>query len=123
MTAWDVVMDPLMVAGGHWVWEIRGAFFGIPLLNYWGWWLTVFVIFALFLLFTKGRTALVSDPAFDRMVVTSYSLTGIGEVIAANSIGLPGPALAGLFAMLPWMITGWLKMSEEPAGSAETSPN
>jgi putative membrane protein len=123
MTAWDVVMDPLMVAGDHWVWDIGGAFFGIPLLNYWGWWLTVFVIFALFLLFTKGRTALVSDPTFDRMVVTSYSLTGIGEVIAANSIGLPGPALAGLLAMLPWMITGWLKMSEKPAEPAEASPH
>ena len=51
-------------------------------------------------------------PSFDRMVVISYSLTGIGHAIAANSIGLPGPALAGLFAMLPWMILGWLKMSE-----------
>ncbi len=122
MTAWDVVMDPLMVAGGHWVWEIRGAFFGIPLLNYWGWWLTVFIIFALFLIFTKGRTALVSDPKFDRLVVISYTLTGIGEVIAANSIGLGGPALAGLFAMLPWMITGWIKMNEEPAAPLKEIP-
>ena len=62
MTAWDVVMDPLMVRGGHWVWEMNGAFFGVPLQNYWGWWLTVFVTFALFLLFTAGKTALSSDP-------------------------------------------------------------
>jgi uncharacterized membrane protein len=122
MTAWDVVMDPLMVLGGHWIWEIDGAFFGVPLQNYWGWWLTVFVTFALFLLFTRGKTALVSDPSFDRMVVTSYSLTGIGNVIAGLSTGLGGPALAGLFAMLPWMITGWLKMSEEPADSVKASP-
>jgi len=20
MTAWDLIMDPIMVAGGHWVW-------------------------------------------------------------------------------------------------------
>jgi putative membrane protein len=123
MTAWDVVMDPLMVRGGHWIWEIDGAFFGVPLQNYWGWWLTVFVTFALFLLFTRGKSARVSDPSFDRMVVISYIFTGIGNVIAALSTGLGGPGLAGLFAMLPWMIAGWLKMSEKPAVSAETSPH
>ncbi len=114
MTAWDVVMDPIMAHGGHWVWDVDGAFFGVPLQNYWGWWLTVFVTFALFLLFTRGTqaAALASDPAFDRLVVISYTMTGLGDVIAALSIGLAGPALAGLFAMLPWMITGWLKMSE-----------
>lgn len=25
MTAWDLVMDPIMVAGGHWVWDVDGA--------------------------------------------------------------------------------------------------
>jgi uncharacterized membrane protein len=115
MTAWDVVMDPMMVAGQHWIWDIQGAFFGVPLQNYWGWWLTVFVTFALFLLFTRGKTALASDPVFDRLVVISYTATGLGNVIAALSIGLGGPALAGLFAMLPWMVLGWLKMSVKPA--------
>jgi uncharacterized membrane protein len=119
MTAWDVVMDPLMVAGGHWIWEVQGAFFGVPPQNYWGWWLTVFVTFALFQLFTRGKTSLVSDPGFDRLVVISYSLTGIGDLIAALSIGLGGPALAGLFAMLPWMILGWLKTSEKSASSIQ----
>ena len=112
MTAWDLAMDPMMVAGQHWIWEKPGAYFGIPLQNYWGWWLTVFVTFVLFLLFTRGKTALVRDPSFDRMVVISYTLTGIGEVIAALSTGLGGPALAGRFAMLPWMIAGWLSMRE-----------
>ena len=49
MTAWDLAMDPMMVAGEHWVWEVEGAYFGIPLQNYWGWWLTIFVTFILFL--------------------------------------------------------------------------
>jgi uncharacterized membrane protein len=112
MTAWDVVMDPIMVQSGHWIWEVDGAFFGIPLQNFFGWWLTVFVTFALFLFFTHGKTALSPDPAFDRMPVFSYSVTGIGQIIAALSTGLAGPALAGIFAMLPWMITGWLKVNE-----------
>ena len=41
-TTWDVIMDPIMVAGGNWVWEKGGAYFGIPLQNFWGWWLTIF---------------------------------------------------------------------------------
>ena len=49
MTAWDLAMDPLMVAGDHWVWEVQGAYFGIPIQNFWGWWLTVFVAFCIFL--------------------------------------------------------------------------
>ena len=56
MTAWDVIMDPIMVAGGNWVWDVKGAYFGIPLQNYWGWWLTIFTTFALYLwLFGKGE--------------------------------------------------------------------
>jgi putative membrane protein len=37
MTAWDLTMDPIMVAGGNWVWDVKGAYFGIPLQNFWGW--------------------------------------------------------------------------------------
>ena len=47
MTAWDVIMDPIMVVGGNWVWDVKGAYFGIPLQNYWSWWLTIFTTFAL----------------------------------------------------------------------------
>lgn len=34
MTAWDLFLDPQMVAWGFWVWEENGAYFGIPLSNY-----------------------------------------------------------------------------------------
>ena len=50
MTSWDLAMDPLMVTGGHWVWEQPGAYFGIPIHNFWGWWLTIFVTFTLFVI-------------------------------------------------------------------------
>ncbi len=50
MTAWDVVMDPIMVASGIWVWDVSGPYHGIPLQNFWGWWLTIFTTIALYLL-------------------------------------------------------------------------
>jgi putative membrane protein len=109
MTAWDLAMDPMMVAGGHWTWEVEGAYFGVPLQNYWGWWLTVFVTFLLFLLLsrTSPEREAQPNPSFDRMAVVSYAVTGLSSVIVCLQIGLGGPALAGLFAMLPWMIMGW----------------
>jgi putative membrane protein len=113
MTAWDVVMDPIMVAGGHWVWEVDGAFFGIPLQNYWGWWLTVFVTFVLFQLFTKHNTAGTTSLALDKLALTLYTLTAIGQILTGLTTGLAGPALAGIFAMLPWVLMGWMKMTEK----------
>lgn len=109
MTSWDLAMDPMMVAGAHWVWDQPGAYFGIPLQNYWGWWLTIFVAFLLYL--TLGRVAPAEpDPAqdaFDRQAVLSYLITGLSTVVVNLGIGLTGPALIGLLAMLPWAALGW----------------
>lgn len=112
MTAWDVVMDPVMTAGGHWIWEVDGAFFGIPLQNYWGWWLTTFSTFALYFLLARPP----ADSAragfrFDRLAITLYAVTGLATVLGAWLGGLGGPALAGFFAMTPWVVAGWLKIS------------
>jgi uncharacterized membrane protein len=47
MTMWDTVMDPPMAAAGAWVWEERGAYFGVPLHNYLGWLATTFTVYVL----------------------------------------------------------------------------
>lgn len=114
MTAWDVIMDPVMTAGGHWIWEVDGAFFGIPLQNFWGWWLTTFSTFALYFLLARPQ----ADSAragfrFDRLAIALYAVTGLAEVLGAWIDGLGGPALAGFFAMTPWVVTGWVRGQEE----------
>ena len=109
MTAWDLIMDPIMVSGGHWIWDVQGAYFGIPLQNFWGWWLTVFTTYALYLLIS-GRSARIAQAGFDRLALASYLVTALGLVIASLLSGAGALGLIGLFAMLPWGITGWLKM-------------
>jgi len=110
MTAWDLAMDPMMVAGGHWVWEQPGAYFGVPLQNFLGWWLTIFITFLLFLFLARIK----SEPAttsivFKPLAVWSYAITGFSSVLADFEFGLDGPALVGIFAMLPWVVISLLQ--------------
>ena len=112
MTAWDLVMDPIMVAGGHWVWDVNGAYHGIPLQNFWGWWLTVFTTFALYMLIS-GKSPKTPTAKFDRLAVLSYLVTALGIVIVSLVSKAGELALIGFFAMMPWVIAGWLSLAKE----------
>lgn len=115
MTAWDLVMDPLMVSAGYWIWEVEGAYHGIPLQNFAGWWLTTFTAFALYLLMASRKRQPV-DHRLDRLALTGYLVAtlGIGSVALASGAG--GLALTGLFTMLPWAIAAWLKTTNDSPG-------
>ena len=47
MTAWDLFLDPQMVGEGYWRWARRGAYRGIPITNYLGWFVTGLGIMAI----------------------------------------------------------------------------
>jgi putative membrane protein len=104
-------MDPVMVAGGHWVWGTNGAYFGIPLQNYWGWWLTAFTTFALYLLIS-GKMEKSAEARFDRLAATSYLVTALGIVAVSLVSGAGALALIGFFAMMPWVASGLLRMNK-----------
>ena len=107
MTAWDVAMDPMMVSGGNWVWEVQGAYFGVPLQNFWGWWLTTFIAL---LIYQAAASLIKSQPHKipDRWAVGAYLITAVSTVIVDLLVGLGGPALAGIFGMFPWIWFGLL---------------
>ncbi len=109
MTAWDLGMDPLMVKAGHWVWEVQGAYFGVPVQNFWGWWLTTFTALLIFQLLTLKVRQDLSRAMPDLWAVLLYAITGLSTIIVDVSIGLPGPALVGVFAMVPWAIIGFIR--------------
>jgi len=49
MTMWDVTLDPVAATiTGEWVWRDGGPYFGVPLVNFLGWFLCVFTFFAIF---------------------------------------------------------------------------
>lgn len=109
MTAWDLVMDPIMVASDHWVWEVKGAYFGIPVQNYAGWLATTFSIYLLYRLIASRRAPQsggASSRRFRNLPLLAYTVTWLGNVAIALEMGWPGPALAGFFGMGAFALLG-----------------
>jgi putative membrane protein len=97
-TAWDLYLDPLMVKRGLWNWQEPGAYFGIPLANFVGWWLTAATITRIL---RPGE--LPQAPLF-----SIYSITWIFQAIGLGFFwGLPGPALFGFLGMGFFVAAAW----------------
>ncbi len=62
-------------------------------------------------MWSSGRGARTNQAGFDRLALTSYLVTALGLVVASLLSGASALGLIGLFAMLPWGIAGWLKMT------------
>jgi uncharacterized membrane protein len=103
MVSWDVAMDPYQsTVYGDWIWHTGGPYFGVPLHNYVGWFVTVFAFMLVYFIFAeyvperprpasaREQTALWSLPIF------YYALTAIGIIIVplVGGVALPYAAAA-----------------------------
>ncbi|KRE29937.1 hypothetical protein ASG82_25715 [Mycobacterium sp. Soil538] len=96
LTAWDVFLDPQMVAAGHWTWldphPTLPLIPDIPLSNYAGWLLVSLVMMtALHLLLPPSRASTPSWPAAALYLWVYFS----SAMAHAVFFGLPGSALTG----------------------------
>jgi len=88
MVMWDLSFDPTASTVGHiWIWEQGGGYFGVPLTNYLGWFLTVYVFLQLFALFLRSRRAghEKTQPvsrSYHAQAVAMYGLIGLTYVLA-----------------------------------------
>ena len=48
----DLVLDPIAVDEKRWEWSIRGKYYGVPLLNFFGWFINCLIIWVLFSYFS-----------------------------------------------------------------------
>src|SRR3954453_14445198 len=98
LTAWDVFLDPQMVAAGHWTWFDTAPGLplipGIPLTNYIGWLLVSVVIMAI-LDRTLPREQFPSAPAA-ALYLWVYFSSVMGHAVF---FGLPGSAITGAVIM------------------------
>lgn len=101
LTAWDLLLDPQMVLWQLWVWDQPGAYFGIPLLNYLGWFLTAFGL--TWILRPYIKTGMNKRP-----LLIIYSITWFLETFGLLFFwGLVGPAIIGGIGMGACMWFGW----------------
>lgn len=89
-TAWDLFLDPQMVAWGLWVWAEPGGYFGIPWLNFLGWLVVSGLITALV------RPRELPGGLLLLVYIITWLLSTVGLAVFWD---LPGPALAGFVAM------------------------
>lgn len=110
MTAWDLAMDPMMVGGGHWIWDTPGAYFGIPLQNFFGWWLTTFSAVAIYMILSEFffRQPVDTKAVPANWAIFAYTITAVSTIWVDLVFGLTGPAMVGIFAMSPWIIAGFI---------------
>jgi uncharacterized membrane protein len=112
LTAWDVSMDPAMVATTHWLWRLpdvseapllrRAAladlFYGMPLTNWLGWLVTGFVIARALLAIVPPSlwTARVSP---SRLPLVLYAVNGIFPILICAGRGMWWAVILGTAAM------------------------
>jgi len=84
MVSWDFSQDPVWSTILHaWVWLHGGAYFGVPFTNFLGWFLTVYVIYQLFVVWLRRQSSSLSPlPAnYWRMAVVFYGASAAGNLL------------------------------------------
>lgn len=86
MTQWDVVMDaPSATISGAWIWHKGGAFFGVPISNFFGWFSTSWLFFQAYALYLRGQeralnSARAQNREFRSAAVLLYLSAGLTHV-------------------------------------------
>jgi uncharacterized membrane protein len=81
MVSWDLSMEPVWATVVHaWKWLDGGPYFGVPLSNFVGWLLTVWLIYQLFALFLRrGATRINTQPTgYLREAIAFYAASALG---------------------------------------------
>ncbi|MGB0112218.1 MAG: carotenoid biosynthesis protein [Ilumatobacteraceae bacterium] len=99
LTAWDLFLDPQMVGEGYWRWARGGAYRGIPLSNFVGWFVTgLGVMAALDVVLPPEPNPADADGA----LIAEYTFMGVMETIGfARYFRDPMVAVVGGIGMLP----------------------
>ena len=133
MVAWDFSMDAVwsnLVRG--WTWQEGGAYFGVPVSNFMGWYLTVYLIYQSFALYLRRRPAGpgLLPPGFWRTAVLFYGVSAVGNLFVVAPRGLrivtdasaaewrvsgilSASALVSIFVMGAFTLLAWVRLLDE----------
>jgi putative membrane protein len=91
MTAWDLSMDPIWANLAHaWTWHDGGAYFGVPISNFFGWYVTDYAIYQLFALYLGKWPVRTPEfgASFWRAPVVFYAVSATGNLLVTAPPGL-----------------------------------
>ncbi|TVP74148.1 MAG: carotenoid biosynthesis protein [Gemmatimonadales bacterium] len=98
LVAWDVLMDPGMsLAFPFWEWQVDGWWYGMPLINWAGWFVTGLVMALTVVAIHPLET--LRPAAGDRLPAAIFALNGVLPLVLVIMAGLWIPMLVGLAAM------------------------
>ena len=112
LTAWDVSMDPAMVATTHWLWHLpaldgapllrrvalSNLFYGMPLTNWLGWLLTGTLV-ARAMLSIVPPSAWMRDVSPSRLPIVLYAANGVFPILVCAGRGMWWAVALGALAM------------------------
>lgn len=109
LTAWDVFLDPQMVAEGYWRWAGDGWYRGIPLTNYVGWLVGGAIVMSILEVVLPHR-----DGPLSVTPVVHYAVVGVMETVAfAVFFDDLVVAVAGAVAMLPISVVALARLRRQ----------
>jgi uncharacterized membrane protein len=140
MVSWDLTFDPsASTIAKWWIWIDGGSFFGVPFVNYLGWFLTVFLFLAPFSWYQSTRPVKERDRSFWAQAVVMYFILGarypLIYISATENQPVTDPAggvwmtediqataaLISLFTMSAFALIAWIRLTDRAKAGSPTS--
>jgi putative membrane protein len=133
MLAWDLSMDPDWSTLDHvWIWQHGGPYFGVPLSNFFGWFLTAYIYYLAFALYCRAQPIFAAPPtqSFWCTAILLYATCATGNPlilrvpmappVVTDATGkqwltadiLGACTLMSLLLMTPLALLAWLRLRE-----------
>ena len=132
--AWDLANDPVWANIDQlWVWQDRGAYFGVPVTNFVGVYWVYYLMHQSFAIYLRGRSPIASPlPAgYWRWAIIVYALCAAGGIISVLSKRVPAVVvdptgtpwntsaitgacvLVSTFLMGAFALIAWVRLSDQ----------
>ena len=133
MLAWDLSMEAdWSTVDRAWIWQNGGPFYGVPVSNFIGWYLTAYLFYQLFALYCRAKPIIrpASSWSYWRSAILLYALCAFGNLfilwlpmappVVTDASGkqwrtmdiLGTCTLMSLFAMGPMALLAWLRLKK-----------
>ncbi|HKD09145.1 MAG TPA: carotenoid biosynthesis protein [Bryobacteraceae bacterium] len=140
MTSWDLSMDPVWAALDHaWVWEEGGAFFGVPITNFFGWFVTAYLYYQAFALYCRRRPVRIPTARqnFWLTAILVYAVCALGNLLILKQPMAPSVVtdaagrhwatadilrscvLVSLLVMVPFPLVAWFRVRKRSGGASD----